>query len=221
MSSAWYRRPKPAFPGEPETPQPTVAIARSQTNRRQRAGRAVGTPPPARRGAAPEAGVRVVARTVGRGLGTYRTGARCRGPGQAPRRVAEVPELWVENFVTVPNLKEAGLDKPERTVKVETDKRTVDLQIGKVSREVEKKAPPPPPPQFGASTSAATAPDQGGLPLRQAGRQPASFRSQGRQARRPVRRTGRDSRSAASPVSIGRCSPGRDRPTGFPDRPDG
>ena len=52
-----------------------------------------------------------------------------------------MPELWVENFLSVPNLADAGLDKPERSLKVETATRTVDLLIGKVSREVEKKAP--------------------------------------------------------------------------------
>src|SRR5262249_18065515 len=53
-------------------------------------------------------------------------------------------------FVTGTSLADAGLDKPERTLKVESDKRTVELVLGKVSREVEKKAPPPPPNPFGA-----------------------------------------------------------------------
>jgi hypothetical protein len=80
--------------------------------------------------------------------------------------LAAIPELWVEQFVTIADLAKSvgstppepvkqeawamertGLDKPERTIRVilvNGDSRV--LQIGAVSRTVERKGTPPPPP---------------------------------------------------------------------------
>jgi hypothetical protein len=141
---------KPVFPGEPEPPQSAVSLldAKRVTIK------------------GPDG-----AWTIRRRSPT--AGPRKPGSDLAPDRLAEdwelaepvtdrvdpeklrsaltaVPELWVENFVNATSLTDAGLDKPERSLQVETDKRMVDLLIGKVSREVEKKAPAPPPSPFGA-----------------------------------------------------------------------
>jgi hypothetical protein len=76
-------------------------------------------------------------------------------PERLKNLLAAVPELWVEQFVTAPDPPKTGLDKPERKVAVEFDDRPpVTLQIGQVSRVVERKSPPlpqtnpfqPPPP---------------------------------------------------------------------------
>jgi hypothetical protein len=65
-------------------------------------------------------------------------------PERLKNLLAAVPELWVEQFVTSPDAAKTGLDKPERTVAVEFDDRPpVTLQIGQVSRVVERKSPPP------------------------------------------------------------------------------
>jgi hypothetical protein len=142
--------PKPAFPGEPETPQPTVSLLDARRiavtgpdgawvlRRRPAVG------PPRKPGA------EVTPDRLADDWELAEPAPDGVDPEKLRGALAAVPELWVEGFLTVPNLADAGLDKPERTVKVETDKRTIDLLIGKVSREVEKKAPPPPPPQFGA-----------------------------------------------------------------------
>src|SRR5439155_17511985 len=73
-------------------------------------------------------------------------------PERLKNLLAAVPELWVEQFVTSPDPfvtspdpTKTGLDKPERTVAVEFDDRPpVTVQIGQVSRVVERKPPPPP-----------------------------------------------------------------------------
>lgn len=66
-------------------------------------------------------------------------------PERLKNLLAAVPELWVEQFVTNPDAAKTGLDKPERMVAVEFDDRPpVTVQIGQVSRVVERKSPPPP-----------------------------------------------------------------------------
>ncbi len=142
--------PRPTFPGDPEMPQPIVSLLDAQ--RISVAGpdgtwalrRRSTTDTPRR------PGTEVTPDRLADGWELAAPATDNLEPDKLRAVLTAVPELWVEKFVTVPSLADAGLDKPERTVKVESDKRTVDLLLGKVSREVEKKAPPPPPAQFGA-----------------------------------------------------------------------
>ncbi|MFL5327277.1 MAG: DUF4340 domain-containing protein [Gemmataceae bacterium] len=59
--------------------------------------------------------------------------------------LAAVPELWAEQFVSETELAKTGLDKPERSVRVQTRHGELTVLIGKVSRVKETKQPPPPP----------------------------------------------------------------------------
>jgi hypothetical protein len=145
--------PRPNFPGEPDVPQPAVALIDARqiqvtgpdgTWALQRKKSAETSP------AARKPGAEVTAERLAEDWELTQPVVDRIDPDKLKAALTAVPELWVENFVAVPNLAEAGLDKPERTLKVETDKRTVDLLLGKVSREVERKAPPPPPNPFGA-----------------------------------------------------------------------
>src|SRR5207249_6077236 len=61
-----------------------------------------------------------------------------------------VPDVWAEQFVAAPkNLAEYGLDKPERTLSVTSDKGAKQtLLIGKKAQTKTRMVTKPPPPQM-------------------------------------------------------------------------
>jgi hypothetical protein len=140
--------PRPTFPGEPEMPQPAVALLDAK---RVNVTGPDGAWALTSRGHAPrKPGTELPPDRLAEEWELAEPVADHADPDKLRAALAVAPDIWVDNFVTVPNLADAGLDKPERTLKVETATRTIDLLIGKISREVEKKAPPPPANPFGA-----------------------------------------------------------------------
>jgi hypothetical protein len=140
--------PRPSFPGEPEAAQPTVNLI--DARRIQITGPEGAWTLARRANAAPrKPGAEITAERLADEWDLAEPVPDRVDPDKLRGALAAVPDLWVENFVGDVDPNKTGLTKPERTLKVETNKRTVEIQIGAVSREVEKKAPPPPPPPFG------------------------------------------------------------------------
>ncbi|HTK76898.1 MAG TPA: DUF4340 domain-containing protein [Gemmataceae bacterium] len=148
---------RPSFPGDNEPPPPVVnlldarkvtltgpdgTVTLTRADRRDKPG---GSPAPSRPiDTTPE-------RVATHWMLTAPVADRI-DPERLKNLLAAVPELWVEQFVsspepfaTSPDAAKTGLDKPERAVAVEFDDRPpVTVQIGKVSRVVERKPPAPP-----------------------------------------------------------------------------
>ena len=150
-------------------------------------------------------------------------------PGKLKSALAAAADLWVDRFVVNEDALAGLVGGPAfaavaervppppagRKLVVEFDdgsKRTV--LFGKVSRRTTKTETPPPPPFPGAAATAQGS--RRGVRLRQAGRQPARVRGEGRQVQGPVPRQGRLARRGAA--AAGRGPAGR-RSTPRPERP--
>lgn len=138
--------PRPVFPGEPDAPQPATTLIdaiRIQvkspdvnwTIERRSASNSGHRP-----------GGELTAERLADDWRLVKPLTDRVDPERLKAVLSAAPELWVEGFVAETDPAKTGLNGSAKTVTVETSKRTVELQIGGVSRENEKSILPPNPP---------------------------------------------------------------------------